>query len=638
MLFSNVIYFKIRLTVFRFGYTSDYLFYERTKPMKKLFKIMAVFVLSIAFLFSGIDCKKKDEAVKQEGAVKEEKAAAEQSLPEPGKIAFQKDLIAYGSIQGLDVLLKTVGELVSKFDPGMGASVPMLITQGLQGEVFGTKDLTWMDTSKQFKVCVLNPKAYKDANVLIVPLKDRKLLESSLPENRAKGAEGNELQYSVGMNTYYANFLKDFLVITKDPKTFSAVKGFIEGDFASYQAKGLFDFQISIKSLREIFSEELKTAVSQMAQMPQAQAPLPLPGMGDMLKQETDMLMKILDQSEIAQIEGILDGGNVKIAAKLKVQEKRALDRLIASFSGAKLDLLDLAPANNWLILAGKLDPSLFVNWNKMGMDFLAGILSFTPEEKTKVESLNNQLISLETGDFMFAMYSDGTFPLAASSATGVKDGAKVKTLVSEYYSLLFQKFMNFVKTQAKGSLPPTLDTTSLKGLITSAKPFFDQTGISINLSEEKYQDTTIDILNVAVDYNKIPVKDDPDIQKAKAVVGDKASFTLAFAKDFIIFTFGPNAASEVKRLIDRKTTGEGEKARKAASIVQNPGLIGTVSIPKVLNAFAGLDPDIKMLADKIASAPADFLTFSLGGYGHTVDMNLVVPVDQLSRLAAGQK
>ncbi|MBM4394733.1 MAG: hypothetical protein FJ087_03470 [Deltaproteobacteria bacterium] len=592
--------------------------------------VVAVAALAVA----ATGCKKKDGEPGKAGA-----AAAAAPKADVGSVRFPDNVLAFGGVKSLDDTTTAIAGLVAKFQPQMAPMVSAQIPALLQGQVLGVKNMTWLDSKKPIRFAFLDYKQFADPIVLAFPHKGKDQVTAALPDNKAAGAPDNETKFSSPMGQeLYVNFAGDFVVFTMAPKAFAAVKDFVGGDLAKYDLTELADVQVSARNLDRIAGPEIEAAQKRLVEQAAAPSPIPLPGMQKLLQDEVAMLLDVFRQTEVGRLVLRYDGDNLVLRAGLKVVEGKGLAKFAGATKDRKLELYKTLPAGGWLIAASNVDPTLFEGWSKLGIDFWADLLKLDPTEKAKIEGLMKAAMEQQTGDSAFYVGRQADFPLSIVTIAGVKDGAKARDVTLDTYAFLFSKLGTLVEQYAgptAGSLPK-LDWTSFKAFADGLKPVLAETGVTIGIRAEDVAGVKVDAVELAVDYSKLPVGADPQVQSVAKVVGNKLSLAVGFGKDKMYAVLGRDAVADIGK-VSREAGGGGQLA---ASIQQygagtNPAIAAYLSFVDLMKLIALFDDTVTRQMPAIATASSDIgFTFIAGGHGdRIIDAVVAVPVTKIAAL-----
>ncbi len=572
---------------------------------------------------------------------------ASAALLDVGALAIPDDVLAYGAARSLDDLTGTLTKIVGQFNPQaapmVGAQIPAL----LQGQLLGVRNLAWLDTTKPFRFVVLDHKKFEVPVVLVLPLKGgREALAAALPDNQAAGAPDNETRYSTMLGTnLFVNVVGDHAIFTLDPKAFAAVKPFVQGDFARVPFGDLLDLQFSAKNFRRVAAEDLRSLREEMANLLPPQGPIQFPGMQDMLQKETDLLLALLDQAEVARVTLAYDGRDLVVRGSVKAVEGQGLARFAAGTRERKVSLHRALPAGGWFVVAANVDPKAFEAWSRLGLDFYASLLQLTEDEKKRLDTLFARSLDVQTGESAFFIGRDGDFPFRVVSIGAATDGEKARATLDEMVAFLLAKVGTLAQKFA-AEVPEAvqkLDFSTPRALFDGLKPLLAQQGLTLTLRNEAAAGVRVDGVEIAVDYAKVPeaLRSDDDFEKVQKMVGEKISAAVGSDKNRVYAAFGRDAVGDIGRI----ARGEGAAGTQNPldTLVSKAGFqvagVGYLSILEVLRFVSKLDPSLEEQMPGLQTAKDDVgVTFLIGGHGdRTVDASLTVPLAGIAGLIPKQ-
>ena len=591
-------------------------------------------VLAAALLVTGVACKKKAPA---EGG---DKAVAAPLGSDVGSVAFPENVMMFGGIKSLDDFTAAATSAVALFNPQLGPMIAAQVPALLQGQVLGVKNLTWLDTKKAIKVVVLDYKQFPAPFAVLMAHKGKDALTAALPDNKAAGTDGNETKFSSPMGQdLFLNVVGDWAVFTMDPKVFGAVKTFVAGDFAKYEFTELLDLQVSSTNLQRVAGAEIekfKATITDYAAGPSA---LPIPGVEKLLKDEVALFMDVLAQTEVARLVLKFDGSNVVLKGALKVVDGKSLAKMVAGTKDRKLELYKTLPAGGWLVAAANLDPSLAESWMNLGLEFWAGILKLDDAEKAKLTALMKSTMLAQTGDSAFWVGRDGEFPVRLLSISGVKDGEAAKKASYETYTMLFSKLGVLVDTYAGPAAKtlPKLDWTSLKAFTEGLRPVLAQSGVTVNLKNDTVAGVSVDAVELAVDFTKLPGGTDPKVAEVARVVGNKLSGAIGWDKTRMFGAFGKDATADIGKLAQGQAGTGGALADALAKFAADtrPAMGVYLSFTDLMKVIAIFDAELAASLPGLTTAEGDIgFTFVLGGHGdRALDGVFAMPLAKIAAL-----
>lgn len=606
------------------------------RGINKLHSLM-VFGLVLA-LAGSMGCKKDQSAANaQNDSAKTELKA------DVGLVAMPGDVIAYGGVRSLDELAKALGDIVGAFNPQMKALVTAQVQAIFQAQVLGVNDMSWMDREIPITFAILDYKKFAQPYVVIVPFKAKEALIASLPGNQTPGTPDNELRYASAMGTQiFLNIVDNRAVFTMEPGAFTTVKAFIEGPFRTYPFTELADVQVSVKNVRSIASDDIAQAREQMATMAASQPAVPMPGIQELFMKEMEFMFGLLEQTDSARLVLKFDGKDLTLDMALKVLAGKDLSRFAASAAGRKMNLYKNLPEGGWMAIASNLDPKLFSSLMDMYMGFYKDLFQFSEEEFKQFTDMTTKVIAIQKGDTAIWIGHDGEFPFKILSLTDIQGGEETRKLLYDYYGMFFSKAGAMVQKYSGPDMKamPPLDWTNFSKFVESAKPIMATSGVTMNLQAKKSGELSMDILDMTVDYSKVPgAAQNPEIERVSKMMGNKLSGGLGFDQDTLYFAFGKDAGASIEEVASKKGTGGGLLKSMVEKTNTSVGLAMYLSATEVLKLVARFDQTIAMTFPALekSNVPAG-VGFIIGGRDETtIDGTLTLPIADLALLMATQ-
>jgi hypothetical protein len=576
-------------------------------------------------------CKKKDGAAD---------AAAKGPLKaEVGVVAMPVDILGFAGAKSMDDLTGVITSIATKFAPELGAMIGAQIPAMLQGKVLGVKNLSWLDTQKPVKIVVLDYKKFNKPMVILLPFKTKDLLTAALPDNKTPGTPDNETKFASPNGTpLFLNVIGDYAVFTLEDKAFATAKAFLEGDFARYAFAEPLDIQMSSVNLQQVAAVELAGIKDTLAQnLAATPATAAMPGMSDLIKKEVDLMLDVLKQTQILRLALQWDNADLTLLASLKVIEGQGLAKFAAETLNRKMELYKTFPGDAWLVFASNVDPKIFAGWSELGFDFWSKSLVLTPEETAKLKELSTQAMDVQTGDNALYFGREGEFPLRVLTATAVKDGAKAKALTYALYGMLMSKAGVVIEKNAGPELKalPKLDWTSMTTLIAGLAPVLATTGVSMNIKDATAGDLTADVLEVGVDYSKVPGASSGEMERVAKMIGNKVTGAIAFDKSRMYFGFGRDAVADLGKLSKGTVAGASPLTAVIDKSGFTPAIAAWLSVVDLLKVIAYFDEAFAVNLPGLATAKTDAgVSLVIGGHaGNVVDARLSVPVARMADL-----
>lgn len=528
--------------------------------------------------------------------------------PVPGQV------IGYGSVKSLNDLIATVKDVATKVSPmPMAGNLDQMMLQGLQGAL-GFQNMTWLDLTRPARIVVLNPKTNPQPGVVVLPITDPEAFKAALPAERKEGEAGNQFSYTHEFETVYANVSGKDLVLTQSPESFAIVKDFVEKNLAGHTPTVPFEITIAMDNVLTIFGQELAMAESQVNQMASMPMMMPMPGMQDLLKKEYELIFKGIRELQRIDIAFSSKDGRLQLPLTFTVKADGGLAKFISAMSGRKVELAAMLPAASYLVMAYNFDPKAAGAWTNLGFEFIGKAFQMEGEKLAKLRGLYDQSLAVTTGETAFGMYRDGNFAFAFDIAYGITDPVKAREVHLAFYDAIWGELVALAKNLAQkegAQLPPNLDLSSFSIAIQSINAIAAPAGFTLTLTKEEYKGVTIDVLDLKVDFTKLPPMDPEEKAIVDSLFGDHVQFALAYAPGVMFETLGPNAVNRVKQAIDGTKPLENDASfASVRDLLKDGGGVFFLDPIKGLQAFAAV-PELAPMKDAIlAKTPQGGLIF----------------------------
>jgi len=437
----------------------------------------------------------------------------------------------------------------------------------------------------------------------------------------------------------FLNVTGDYAVFTLEDKAYAAAKAFLEGDFARYPFAEALDVQVSSTNLQAVAAPELAEMQAGLAQNlgnePAAQL---MPGMSDLIKKEVDMLLDVLKQTQVLRVVLQWDNVDLNLSASLKVVDGQGLAKFAAGTATRKMEIYKTLPADAWLAFASNVDPKVFQGWSDLGYEFWTKSLQMSPEETAKLKDLSAQAMEVQTGDTAIYLGREGEFPLRVLTASAVTDGAKAKAVTYALYTMLLSKAGVVIEKNAGPELKalPKLDWSSVSTLVAGIQPVLATAGVSAAVKQETRGDLTADVLEIAVDYSKVPGGANPaEMERVAKMIGNKVTGALAFDKNRMYFGFGKDSVADLEKFSKAPASGPSALSALIDKAGFTPALAAWLSVVDVLKIISYFDASTAANLPGLETAKPDAgISLVIGGHaGNVVDARLGIPVAKIADL-----
>jgi hypothetical protein len=358
-------------------------------------------------------------------------------------------------------------------------------------------------------------------------------------------------------------------------------------------------------NLLNVYGQELAMVEAQMGQFASMPMMMPIPGLQDILKKEYELLFSGIRQLQRVDIAFSSQDGRIRLPLTFTVKQEGGLARFIAGMAGRRGNLAKMLPVASYLVMAYNIAPNAAREWTDLGFEFISKAFQMEPAKLAGLRALYDQSVAVTTGDMAFGFYRDRNFAFAFDLFYGLTDAKKAREVQLTFYEAIWTEVVQVVKTFAAkegATLPPTLDLSTFPKAIESVSAMVAPMGIAISLQKEEYKGVIIDILDMKLDFTKMPPMGMDEKAIVDALLGDRLQFVLAYADGFLLESLGPNAVARAKQAIDGTKPLENDPSfATAQGLLEDGGGLFFIDAVKSLQAFATV-PDLASKKDSIMS------------------------------------
>jgi hypothetical protein len=558
---------------------------------------------------------------------------------------FPEDVIAVASFESLDSLkgfVTTIAKAASDEPVDFEKEFfdDLLANTGIQSVDFA-------ESTKPVYIAVFNPKAEGEA-VALVPIKAKEAFNKALGDKLSPKAEGGGFLIKGEMEEMHGDFFEGYVALAEKASDLTKGKDFLVKVTKTLKPKAPIHVVVSLKNVNRIFGPELEKAkgeilkemYGQLAGMPGAVDPAMLQKMyGTYL----DQAMEALKSTTLGDMRFALKDGSLQFDGVAEVAKDSKLARFLAKPRGKALDLAQRLPSSTYMVFAGHIPPDLVTSWQNQSIDFLGGVLQFTPEEKTELTKIIGDYMETNTGDSAMSLHvGGGTFPLSTVAIVGVKDAAKAKASMGAYANFMLKKVGALAKPFMGQQGAPQLDFSSWKSLFAGLNALTGAMGLALELVEEG----EVTGLKMKMNYEAAPALPPPVKEMIKKIVGEGLQVAFAFGKGVAVTAFGNVAFADAKAALDgKKSFDDGAFKKNIAAGAANPMVVTWLDLGRVLSkvsplvdsvgAQMGGDPEqVKAISTKLAAYPAGMpFTMTVGGDASALHGNFNFPLEAITAL-----
>ncbi len=551
-------------------------------------------------VITSVGCKKKEEAPKAaaaagaaaapaEAAKVDEKAVAAGAVAAPAAAPVAADVeLAAGdgialwlSVKSFNGLFDAAEVLAGKFGAAQpGASLRGqamgVATAGLAQA--GIKDLEWLDKTKALHVAYHdqpnpaaapgtppNPAEIAGGFFMVLPVTGKDATLAAMPTAaKDAAAEGHAAMITAPKGEkVYIDFLANHAVVTMmDKDRFAKVKGFAER-IAKVDPPSTLYLGVSIEDLNKTRGKEIEQAMAMLdglgSKMDGGD-----PAKAKMNAQVLGMYSKMVKSyiTDMTRFELLVnaDTDNARFEFRLQAKEGSKLGKQLAAGRGRTTrDIANLLPSNSYFSVAASSDPAAAIEQMDEPLNMLKEMFKMDAATFDALSKDMKDLAKMQDGTSGFAVYADGPAALGMLIVGGTTDGEASMRVGKRMVGALTSAVIAVARAEnaAKGKTESAEEAEMIKLVESSLKegkvdpilakvgPLTEAKGIKLTAATSKDGDIACDVLDIAIDYTKMPPG--KDSEQVKAVIGDKTAMAMCAGKTKIGFAVGPGALEKAK-------------------------------------------------------------------------------------------
>ena len=656
----------------------------------RVFATVATFALAGAVIMP-VGCKKKEEAAKpvEQGAVNkdqavkpDEKAAAGAPVAAVGAavaapVAADIDVAAgdgiaiWLSIKSFNGLFDVAEMLATKFGAAQpGASLrgqAIAAATGVLAQA-GIKDLEWLDKTKPLHFVIHdqpnpaaapgappNPLEIASGAFVVLPITTKDAALAAMPTAaKDAAAEGHAAMITAPKGEkLYIDFTGSHVVITMlDKDRFAKVKGFAER-IAKVDPPSALYLGVSIEDLAKTRANELQAAMAMIDGLDDKLAGGD-PAKAKMNAQVLGMYSKMLKTyiNDMTRLELLLnaDTNNVRVEFRMQAKDGSKLGKQLASGRGrTSRDIANLLPSNSYFSVAASADPAATLEQMDEPMAMLKEILKMDPVVFEALAKDMKDMGKMQDGTSAFGIYADGSAALGGLMVGGTSDGEATVRVGKRMFGVLISAVLKMAREEqvAKGK-PASAEETEMLNLVESSlkegkvdpilakfNPMMEAKGVKLTASTTKDGDIACDVLDVGMDFAKMPAG--KDVEQVKAIIGDRTSLAACAGKTKVAFAFGPGALEKAKAAASARAGGLADSPAYKNATANNDGSAVIYLNPgAAMAAFKSLmPPAMNLPGDKAVVAACVNRTKSFG-CALEAPLDLIIAAKALAGAASG--
>ncbi|MBM4341924.1 MAG: hypothetical protein FJ100_00905 [Deltaproteobacteria bacterium] len=604
-------------------------------------------------LIMSVGCKKKEEAPKataQAGAVAPAEAAKaddKAAAPAAGagavaapvaadvELAAGDGIALWLSVKSFNALFDAAEMLAGKFgatQPGaslrgqaIGAATAVL-AQG------GISNLDWLDKTKALHIAYHdqpnpaapagsppNPADVASGIFMVLPVASKDATLAAMPAAaKDAAAEGHAAMITAPKGEkLYIDFLGSHAVVTMmDKDRFAKVKGFAER-IAKVDPPSALYLGVSIEDLSKTRAKEIEAAMGMIDALG-SKMDGGDPAKAKMNAQVLGMYSKMVKTyiTDMTRFELLVhaDTDVARVEFRLQAKEGSKLGKQLAAGRGRTTrEIANLLPSNSYVSIVASSDPAAAVEQMDEPLNMLKEMFKMDAATFDALAKDMKDLAKMQDGTSGFAVYADGPAALGMLMVGGTTDGEASMRVGKRMVGALVSAVLAVARAEqaAKGKPESAEEAEILKLVESSLKegkvdpilakvgPLAEAKGIKLTAATSKDGDIACDVLDIAIDYSKMP--QGKDSEQAKAVIGDKTAVAMCAGKTKIGFAAGPGALEKAKAGAAGRAGGLADApAYKNATERHNGAAVVYVNPGAAIAAFKALvPPAITLPGDK---------------------------------------
>jgi hypothetical protein len=289
----------------------------------------------------------------------------------------------------------------------------------------------------------------------------------------------------------------------------------------------------------------------------------------------------------------------------------KALAKLLAQWKGRRSALGPSVDPSAWLALASYHDTRGLEDGRDGSVllaEGLAQTLTLGAAEKASLLDLFERRRLNQTGDAMFSVHQDQSFPFALSAVSVVEDAALERELHGDLLDQFFKIFMDRAKKSLKGNRIGALflGANSLKSMVAQFSLLATPMGLGLKVTNETQGETEVSAFTVSIDWANSPltarIANAPMWQR---LLGSTLSIALAYNKNRVGLAVGPTAIARARALAEGKSLGgqadlSEALAQNAVAFKLRPGKIAKI-LGQLIGSKSPVILGLSALGDKTA-------------------------------------
>lgn len=628
----------------------------------------AITVCALSVSLALVGCSKDDEkGAKAEGAAKAaegaskaaegakkaaakvgaaakaaEAAVAKPALPDV-ELKAGSAVVGWASLQSLDAVfdaVEAVGTKTGQLPPG--GAIRQQAYDGLTGMLAqaGITGHSWIAKDKPVYVAFQDDSRERpDAGVILaLPIVSKDKATDAMKGTKL-GEGGHGAVVEVRGQKSYVDFIDGYAVVTNDEARFGKAKDFL-GRLTKVAPPSLVYLGVSVEDLAKTRSAELEMFMAALEKDMKAGT---APGLD--MNAYADGYSKLMKQyvSELARFELLVDAGadDIKVGFRAQAKKGTGLEKILEASRGRSITAVEaVLPTNSYLTVASNQDPTAASTNIADVASMLGDAFKMKPEEAAALKADLETLAKLQKGDGAFAAFQDGKSMLGLGMLVNTAEPDKAIATLQRVVGKLLGKAIDQQRemkgkdaeqTPLEKAIEASIRKGELKGIVEVIAPVAREQGITLALNEQKVDGGKCDVLDVKVDWTKVPEAKGGDAEAVKKLFGDHTAAVLCAGGEKIALAVGPSGVSTAKDLLAGKKGGlvDAPSYKKArGKLIANPEMVMFVNPTLLLTALKGAMPQVPDLG------PGDHgVAIGCGHRARSMSCDLNVPVSLVAAI-----
>ncbi len=543
------------------------------------------------------------------------------------RFALNANIPSLVGVKSLQELKSLLVKMVTKVNPAMKAQVGPQIENGLRS-VLGVADLKFLDQTKNIYLLGVKGKGDKFIPVMVLPYKDGKSLDNSLPQTKqpckvVKGAY--KFQSLEGSFVYVLKSSPKLVVFAfDDPSVLAKVKAFVP-TLPLYKIQKPVNAMIRTSVLAPMIDKSIKKTLKQM----------PKQKLNKTLTQEADLAKDLVKQTKEISVALDYQAGDLVMDYKATLAKDSDLSHAVAASMRKKLTLTRNLPPKGWLVIASDINlKAIRKKWVDLGMETWKELLGVSDQDAKTLKDQYLKLLDLSKGEYAFSVFEENGFPFAMVSITGTRNGKQVyetmRQMIGKLASTALTRAIELSKTDEDKKVLTALNLASVKDFVDSINKLLGDKGVKMTYSTFKDNGYNGEKMMAQVDYTKIPGK---ETKMVKNMLGDQIGAAWGYKQDSIIFAFG-KAPMAILKAVQNSASKDMTLNKIMSAYKGHAFMAGYLSLGELLEVVQKAVPQLATFVRGLSGMNKLMVKFVAGATAATnVSGMITLPYDDIATL-----